>query len=230
MRIVFIRHGEPDYENDSLTESGRKQAADCANRLKDEGITEVYASPCGRAALTASYTADTLGLPVKTLEFMREITWGGPDIPYDGHLWTLSDMMINNDDFDFDHKDWKEHPSFKNNKVTQCYEHVVGGFEGFLKEQGLRKEGRRFFCESDNDKTIAIFSHGGSGACALSSLLSLPFPYVSVVFPYGFTSVIIIDLPMKKGSYTHPVVELFNDMAHVTGNKNNPVIFQQVSE
>lgn len=229
MRIVFIRHGEPDYENDSLTADGIKQAEACAQRLKKEGITEIYASPCGRAALTASYTAKELDLPVTTLEFMREITWGGPNVPYNGHLWTLSNIMIDKDDFDFDREDWKEHPFFKENKVTKCYEHVVEGFEEFLKGSGLRKEGRRFFCEEDNDKTIAIFSHGGSGACALSSLLSLPFPYVSVVFPYGFTSVIIVDIEMCKGHHTHPVVELFNDMAHVVGRRNN-VVFQEISE
>jgi hypothetical protein len=27
MRIIFVRHGEPDYEHDCLTETGRKQAA-----------------------------------------------------------------------------------------------------------------------------------------------------------------------------------------------------------
>ena len=26
MRIIFVRHGEPDYVNDCLTETGKKQA------------------------------------------------------------------------------------------------------------------------------------------------------------------------------------------------------------
>ena len=30
MRIIFVRHGEPDYENDCLTETGRRQAAAAA--------------------------------------------------------------------------------------------------------------------------------------------------------------------------------------------------------
>ena len=33
MRIIFVRHGEPDYENDCLTSTGREQAAACAARL-----------------------------------------------------------------------------------------------------------------------------------------------------------------------------------------------------
>ena len=33
MRIVFVRHGEPDYARDCLTETGREQAAAAAERL-----------------------------------------------------------------------------------------------------------------------------------------------------------------------------------------------------
>ena len=69
MRIIFVRHGEPDYARDCLTETGRLQAAAAAERLAGEGITEIYASPCGRARETASYTAARLGLTVTTLEY-----------------------------------------------------------------------------------------------------------------------------------------------------------------
>ena len=33
MRIVFVRHGEPDYGNDCLTPAGRIQALAAAERL-----------------------------------------------------------------------------------------------------------------------------------------------------------------------------------------------------
>ena len=33
MRIIFVRHGEPDYARDCLTEAGRRQAAAAAERL-----------------------------------------------------------------------------------------------------------------------------------------------------------------------------------------------------
>ena len=33
MRIMIVRHGEPDYEHDCLTETGREQALACAERL-----------------------------------------------------------------------------------------------------------------------------------------------------------------------------------------------------
>ena len=79
MRIIFVRHGEPDYARDRLTEVGRAQAAAAAERLAGEGISEIYASPCGRASETASYAAKRLGLPVTILDYMHEISWGGPN-------------------------------------------------------------------------------------------------------------------------------------------------------
>ena len=36
MRIVFVRHGEPDYEHDCLTPLGRLQARAAAERLREE--------------------------------------------------------------------------------------------------------------------------------------------------------------------------------------------------
>ena len=36
MRIIFVRHGEPDYAHDCLTPTGRRQAAAAAQRLAGE--------------------------------------------------------------------------------------------------------------------------------------------------------------------------------------------------
>jgi probable phosphoglycerate mutase len=52
MRIILIRHGDPNYEKDCLTELGHKQAAAAAQRLLKEGIDEIYSSPQGRAMQT----------------------------------------------------------------------------------------------------------------------------------------------------------------------------------
>ena len=56
MKILIIRHGDPDYAHDSLTERGRMEAACLAERLAKMDIKEFYVSPLGRARETASYT------------------------------------------------------------------------------------------------------------------------------------------------------------------------------
>ena len=224
MRIIFVRHGEPNYEKDCLTETGRKQAAAVAERLAGEGISEIYASPMGRAAETAEFTSKKLGLPVKTLDYLHEITWGGGGIPVEGHPWTLAERMINEEDFDFYGSDWREHPYFKDNTCMECYAEVSEKFDGLLKAKGYVHEGTRFLCETDRQETFAVFSHGGSGGCVLSHILALPMPYVFTVLPYEFTSVIILEFPVEKGKYIHPRIELFNDTAHNAGISKGLVI------
>ena len=228
MRMIFVRHGEPNYELDCLTEEGKKQAAAAAVRLEREGISEIYASPCGRAAETASYTARRLNLPVTTLDYMHEISWGGEGVPWDGHPWTLGDLMLE-DGFDFFGQDWQEHPYFRNNTATEYYRMIAEKIDGLMAELGYRHEERRFFCEESQEKTVALFSHGGSGACALAHLLNLPFPYVSSALPCDFTSIIILNFPVRPGAWVFPRVELFNDTAHIRKTAQGPVL-QQVSE
>lgn len=56
MRLIFIRHGEPDYVNDTLTEKGWREAELLAERISKWNVTEFYCSPLGRAKDTASCT------------------------------------------------------------------------------------------------------------------------------------------------------------------------------
>ena len=215
MRILFVRHGDPDYKNDCLTELGREQAEAVSRRLLPEGISEIYASPYGRAAETAAYTASRLSLPVTTLPYMHEIGWSGDDLPFGGHPWSLSDQLLTEDNYDFFAQDWRTHPYFVRNKARECYDEIAEQFDLFLAQQGFRHDGRRFFCTANNEKTIALFSHGGSGACAIGHILSLPFPCVAAVMQFDVTSVTIIEFPAREGEYIHPRLELFNDAAHI---------------
>ena len=146
MRLIMVRHGEPNYEKDCLTETGRQQAAAAAERLTREGITAVYASPMGRARETASFTAERLHLPVQVLDYMHEISWGGPDIPEHGHPWTLSDRMISEENYDFRMEAWREHPYFKGNAAVQYLDMIAEKIDGFLETLGYRHEGVRFLC------------------------------------------------------------------------------------
>ena len=229
MRIVFVRHGEPDYAHDCLTAQGQAQAAAAAQRLRREGITAIYSSPNGRAHDTAAATAEVLGLPIVTLDYMHEISWGGPGVPEEGHPWTLSDWMIAREDFDFYHRDWKKHPYFEKNVATEYFAALSAKFDALLEKHGYRHEGTRYLCETEEQETFAVFSHGGSGACVLAHLLALPFPYVCTVLPYGFTSITILEFPVRKGEYVHPRIELFNDTAHILGI-GDELVFQQKSE
>ncbi len=45
MRILLIRHGDPDYEHDDLTEKGRREAALLGRMAPSMNIDDCYVSP-----------------------------------------------------------------------------------------------------------------------------------------------------------------------------------------
>ena len=221
MRIIFVRHGEPDYAHDCLTEMGRLQAVDAAERLRNEGIEEIFSSPLGRAAETAAATADLLKRPVQTLDYMRELHWGsidGTPLPSDGHPWDLADLMAE-EGWDLTNPGWREHPYFRNNQVTANADLVAEKTDEWLRSLGYEREGAFYRCvRPDNrQKTVALFSHGGSSAAAIGHILNLPFPYACGLFHLEFTGITIIRLDRNPGSRRLPCLELANDGRHIQG-------------
>lgn len=221
MRIIFVRHGEPDYAHDCLTEMGRLQAVDAAERLRNEGIEEIFSSPLGRAAETAAATAELLKRPVQTLDYMRELHWGsidGTPLPSDGHPWDLADLMAE-EGWDLTNPGWREHPYFRNNQVTANADLVAEKTDEWLRTLGYEREGTFYRCvRPDNrQKTVALFSHGGSSAAAIGHILNLPFPYACGLFHLEFTGITIIRLDRNPGSRRLPCLELANDGRHIQG-------------
>lgn len=73
MLLYIIRHGDPDYKTDSLTERGKLQAEALGQRLFRSRIDRVFSSPMGRAKLTAEPTCRLLGLECNIEEWAHEI-------------------------------------------------------------------------------------------------------------------------------------------------------------
>ncbi|WP_044913910.1 histidine phosphatase family protein [Butyrivibrio sp. WCE2006] len=235
MRLIFVRHGEPDYQNDCLTENGKKQAESAAKRLSDEQIKTIYSSPMGRAKETASYTAKDHNLDINVLEFMHEIDWGDnrekvsekDKIPYDGHPWTLAYRVLTDSPENDGNDKWSEHPFFKNNICMEYYEMISREFDALLEKYGLVRTGNIYKCVEENDDTIALFAHGGSGAIMFSHILSLPFPFVLTTMPYGVCSVSIVEFSAERGKPVIPRLELFNDMGHIESFKEEKLHFEK---
>ena len=81
MKLLIIRHGDPDYEHDSLTEKGWREAEYLAEMLSKQDITSFYCSPYGRARDTASLTLKKMGREAETLPWMAEFTISAHDRP-----------------------------------------------------------------------------------------------------------------------------------------------------
>jgi len=221
MRIVFVRHGEPDYAKDCLTERGKVQAAAAAERLRSEGIGEIWCSPMGRAQETAAAASRVLGLPVRTLDYMRELDWGslnGEPLFADGHPWDQADELCRQG-WDLTDPGWREHPFFANNRVTANADLVAEKTDEWLLSLGYERNGAYYRClrKDDSQFTVALFSHGGSSAAAMGRILNLTFPYACGLFHLEFTGITIIRLNRNPGAQTLPCLELANDRRHLNG-------------
>lgn len=87
--ILLARHGESDWNRDQrwqghadrpLTELGRRQARELAERLSDTGLHAIYSSDLRRAQETAEIVARAQGLDVRTTPALREVdvgSWSG---------------------------------------------------------------------------------------------------------------------------------------------------------
>lgn len=222
MKLLLVRHGHPNYELDCLTSLGHLQAEAAAKRLKDENIDLFYSSTCGRAVETAQYTAKEYGLPVTQLEFMREVNWGYNGDPHDsaGHPWNLVDQMIL-DGKTLRNLNWREIPPFQGNLVTENVDMIAREFDTWMETLGYTREGDYYRCGENTDRTVALFSHGGSSNAVLAHLLNLPFPYVIQVFRADFTSITVVTFPDTPGKLVMPILELVNDAKHILNLKSD---------
>ena len=220
MRIIFCRHGHPDYKLDCLTELGHRHAAAAAQRLKDEGISEIYASPMGRAQETAQYTADLLGLPIETLPFMREIRFRAieeeEELPHNGNPWlNVVDMVTEGKSIQ--RSDWQTEYPFCRSRIVESVKTITEGFDAWLSSIGYTRDGDYYRVGANTRKTIALFSHAGSSTAAICRLFNLPYLYACKTLSPDFTAITVVSLPDQEGDLVSPCFEIAMDARHIRG-------------
>ena len=204
MKIIFIRHGDPDYVNDTLTEKGRREAELLANIIDKYGIDEIYQSPLGRAKDTAAYCTKKLGIEPVTLDWLQEFPrLVNPNISEDARLayatelktnpetgeyenrimWDMLPSYYGNHPELFDVNEWKKSPLFEGGNAPEEYDHVIACFDKFLAENGYVRNQITYDVKEGNDKTIAFFCHYGITSVMLSRLWN-----VSPFIPMQFTA------------------------------------------
>lgn len=177
MKLIFIRHGDPNYENDSLTEKGRREAQLLAKKVQKMKIDKCFLSPLGRAQQTAHACIDAMGITGISYDWLREF-WPRihrPDAPDRENIcwdWMPEDWTVHDELYDFNK--WTDNPVFKEADVNSDLQTVYDGFGKLLSELGYTKEGRYFKAERPNNDTIVFFCHFGVIMLMLSYLMDLP--------------------------------------------------------
>lgn len=198
MRLIFIRHAEPDYEMDSLTEKGFREAALLGERVKSwkSEVDELYVSCLGRARRTAEPVETALGKKAVVLDWLQEFRgvidekygtyqgvpwdlppsyWTGLEQIYQKDGWFLSEPM---------------RPVAGKPTVQEVYHETCENLDALLKKHGYVREKGYYRFDEHNDDTIVLVCHMGITFCMISYLLGLPFtPLVQGMFipPSGVT-------------------------------------------
>ncbi|MBR5933492.1 MAG: histidine phosphatase family protein [Treponema sp.] len=219
MRIVFVRHGDPNYELDCLTQKGVKQAEIAAQRLLCEEIEEIYSSPQGRALETAEAFSKASGISkINVIDFMKEIRYGPEDELYQEQWnpWIGAGAMAERGE-DIRNPQWRNLDLFKTSTAVYDTDKIAKDADEWLKTLGYVREGLyyRNTRKDDSQHTIALFSHGGSSTAFISHALNLEFPYMCATLHIQHTGITILRFSKEPGSLSIPVLELANDYRHI---------------
>lgn len=196
MKLLIIRHAEPDYSIDSLTEKGWREARLLSERLSKLDISKAYCSPLGRAKDTASFTVKNKGLDLETCDFLQEFP-ARIDDPYTEEearrIWDFMPNYWVNEEKYFDRNEWFNTPLMKVGNVEAEYKKVCEKFDRLLEKHGYIREGNLYKAVNPNSDTLLLFCHFGVGCILLSHLLNIsPLPLLQgfVALPSSVTTLV----------------------------------------
>ena len=182
MLLYVIRHGDPDYANDSLTPLGKRQAEAVGKRLAQAGIDRVYSSPLGRAKATAQPLCEMLHLECNILDWLSEHdAWqdiscdnskGGKNFVFNvhpSHEFKTDDMLyLSPEEYD------KTDKSFGMSVEKACLR-VGEGSDKLLSDLGYTRISRAVYEASPgSEEKVAVFCHEGASMLWLSYLTGIP--------------------------------------------------------
>ena len=201
-RILYVRHGEvPGNDpnpatyiytgsgtDDSLTNKGRVQAEECANKivnLQKKGIlgpvTAIYASNLKRSKETASPIAKELGLEIQERYNLREIHWGCAD-------GQLVEAMKKN----YGAQERQVEQEYPERKIRWDYLPVFEGAETYNALLKRTQVELQDIAESQRGKTVLVIGHGRVLktliADAKDSEKDIPYPANCGVAEFAYSS------------------------------------------
>lgn len=243
MRIIFIRHGDPDYVNDSLTEKGWREAELLSKRISNWNVTDFYCSPLGRAQATASCTLREMNRTAVTLDWAREFSYiiDDPITGRKGVPWDFVPSYWSNQPLMYDQENWVHAEIMKQNPdIAPKYKEVCMGIDKLLADYGYIRENNIYrmpskeevFVQStiapgspsaslassdskDDQPTIVIFCHLGVICVILSHLLNIPFPLLVHGFFLPTTSLTILASEERWSNEAYFRVQAMGDVHHL---------------
>ncbi len=224
MKLLLIRHGDPDYEHDDLTEVGRHEAALLAERIAPMPIREYYVSPLGRAKATAAPTLAKAGRTAVECDWLREfsplIARPDSDRPRIAWDWLPQDWLA--DRRFLLPEEWRENEIFRAAHVGEEYDRVIAGFDALLAGHGYVRDGLYYRAERPSEDTLAFFCHFGVSCVLMSHLMNcspMPLWHGLVMAP---TSVTLIRTEERRPGIAIFRAAQVGDVSHLYAAHTEP--------
>ncbi len=217
MKLIIVRHGDPDYSIDSLTPTGWKEAELLSQRLSRLDIKAFYCSPMGRARDTASLTLKAMGREAEIFPWLREFSaWVvRPDSDSAGVAWDWLPQDWTREPIFYDKDQWMDHPLFEAGHVREEAQWVYRELDALLARHGYVREGNNYRAEKPNTDTIVFFCHFGLECVLLSHLLGIsPMPlwHNTCAAPASFT---LLTTEERRPGIASFRMNTFGDTSHL---------------
>lgn len=224
MRLILIRHGDPDYAVDGLTPKGRREAELLAQRAASWQVDAAFCSPLGRARATAAPTLARLGLEAETLDWLQEF-----EAPLfcepNGHpvkSWDLLPADWMRDPRMFDRQAWLQAEVFRGTPVEPMYRDVCARLDRFLEGYGLLRQGSAYRVLEAREDTVLFFTHMGITNVLLSRLLNISPMVLWNALYMPPSSLTVVQSESRDGSTAIFRCQQIGDTAHLLHGGESP--------
>ncbi|MCL2181660.1 MAG: histidine phosphatase family protein [Treponema sp.] len=210
MLLYIIRHGEPDYVTDTLTETGIIQAQLLSERLSSVKFDRIFSSPLGRAKQTAMPTCVKQNIDFEVLPWLSEsLAFDAMSAEIDGKKeWWFS---IQNTKF----RTTEGAQKYATAKTESFCDSTASSYDSLLSELGYEKDGCGYKIKNNKYNRVAFFCHGGISNVLLSYALMIPFNIFCASFLIPYTGVAVLDFALTDDKFTAPKCLMFSDLSHL---------------
>ena len=217
MKLLIVRHGDPNYAIDSLTPTGWEEARLVADRIAKLDVKAFYVSPLGRAQDTASLTLQKMNRTAETLSWLQEfpakVVRPGEtkaDCAWD---WLPQDWTAEPRFFSLD--DWAKPDAYASADVARIAQEVAVGIDTLLAKHGYERAGKLYHAVHPNEDTVVLFCHFGVECVILGHLLNIS----PVLLWHGTcaapTSVTTLTTEERREGIAYFRMNAFGDTSHL---------------
>ena len=233
MRLLFIRHADPDYEHDSLTAIGKEEAIALASFLCKESIDCIYCSPLGRAKETmeAYLKESNHRLSPVTKDWLREFD---AEVKHDGrnNAWDFLPLTLEKagDDAYSLNKYLYSVEEYRESDFKDKYLRVCKGLDELLSSNGYVRENHHYKVIDGNRKTLAFFCHFGVTSMMVSHLLNTSPINIAQYFCAAPSSITTLYSEERREGIAQWRLTSFGDTSHLALKGLKPSFSGRFSE